>query len=43
MAAVILQVVTVDEDIVAVYCNKDIKVRSENIIDEVLETCCGIG
>jgi hypothetical protein len=43
MALVILQVITIDENIIELYCNKDIKVRLENIIDKVLETSWGIG
>jgi hypothetical protein len=43
MVPVIIQVVTVDEDVVEVCSNKDIQVGSENIIDEVLETSWGIG
>jgi hypothetical protein len=43
MVQVIIQVVTVDDDVVEVCSNKDIQVGSENIIDEVLETSWGIG
>jgi hypothetical protein len=43
MVLVIVQVVTVDEDIVKVCSDKDSQVGLENIIDEVLETSWGIG
>jgi hypothetical protein len=43
MVPVIIQVVTVDEDIIKVCSDEDIQVGSENIIDEVLETSWGIG
>jgi hypothetical protein len=43
MVLVILQVATIDKDIIKVCCNDDIEVRSENIIDEVLETSWVIG
>jgi hypothetical protein len=43
MVLVIVQVVTIDKDIIKVCSDEDIEVGSEDIIDEVLETSWGIG